>query len=105
MRALPKENVRVIQVGDHQPEPSIFTRRKAAEQFAVRKVSWSCAEYRDLGDGLKDAALSLRTAVNTENFAGVRSAALSLCELEHQLRELNKGLCHAVEAASKEALK
>jgi hypothetical protein len=95
----------VVQVGDHMPEPRVvgIHPRIAAELHAIRATSWSVAEYRALADRFADAAQLLQIAVTNENFAGIRSASLTLDEIAAQTAGLNDGLRHAIENAKQAA--
>jgi hypothetical protein len=74
----------------------------AVELFAIRKTEWSVAEYRALADRFADAVQSLQIAVANEQFAGIRSAFLTLHEIAGQTAFLNTGLCHAIQAVQQQ---
>lgn len=87
---------REIRVGDHAPEPAMDF---AAEAYAVRKTSWSVAEFRALHDRFGDATQKLQIAIANESFTGVVSAYNDLHEIVHQAGQMNVGLMNAITMA------
>jgi predicted HNH restriction endonuclease len=76
-----------------------------AERHAISSTSWSVEEYRALADRYADAVQLLQIAINNQNFAGIRSASLTLDEIVAQTAFLNNGLRGAIERAQQVAQK
>jgi hypothetical protein len=76
---------------------SLSPERKA-ELFAIRNTEWSAAEYRALVDRFADAVQSFQIGIENEDIRTVNAAYVELDEIAVQLREMNTGLLHALQA-------
>ena len=72
--------------------------QRAAELFAIRKTEWSAEEYRALVDRFADQVQMFQIGISNEDIRTVNAAYVELDRIAAQLREMNTGLLHALQA-------
>ena len=75
---------------------------RKAELFAIRKTEWSAAEYRALVDRFADQVQMFQIGITNEDIRTVNAAYVELDRIASQLREMNTGLLHALQAIQQE---
>jgi hypothetical protein len=79
-----------------------LTPERTAELFAIRKTKWSAAEYRALVDRFADQVQMFQIGITNEDIRTVNAAYVELDRIAAQLREMNTGLLHALQAIQQE---